>query len=89
MGVTPAAPSPLRVAKSRATTAWRSRWYAKHRNVPFDEQRSVEGSDYNLHHVDLETDGAAQDELVAGMNMILAAGTVDEVDQALAELTAS
>lgn len=43
-------------------------------NPPFNPEGRKDGSDYNLHHVDLEADGEAEDEFAAIAARIFAGG---------------
>jgi len=81
------APSQLDRAKARASAAWHSHWVGAHlHSVSFDRSRSRDGSDYNLHYVDVDAPPAAQGELAAGYRAIAAAASEAEVEQVLASL---
>lgn len=66
-----------RRAKLIAIGELHDQWVTKNlesAGAAFDSSGRKEGSDYNLHHVDLDADGKARDEFVAAAMKILNGG---------------
>lgn len=60
---TPVRPSDARVAELNALADLHAEWTAEHAGgAAFNPKGRKPGSDYNVHHVDLEADQAAMDD---------------------------
>ncbi|WP_285471704.1 hypothetical protein [Actinoplanes sp. NBRC 101535] len=58
-------PPPTPAERRRALSAWHAEWVEKHAaTTPFRPENHPEGSDYNLHHVDMDASPEADREYV-------------------------
>ncbi|WP_307934443.1 hypothetical protein [Salinispora arenicola] len=69
----PVRPSAARVRRLTELGQWHRNWVARHAdNAGFHpDEHPTPGSDYNLHHVDLDASLAAQDEFHARARQIM------------------